>query len=56
MYLSSTLSITLGLPLINAVLQTTLQQSLVKRLVALGLGAGDVAKVCGLCPNNSARV
>ncbi|KAL1835490.1 hypothetical protein VTJ49DRAFT_6627 [Mycothermus thermophilus] len=45
MYLSSTLAVTLGLPIVNAVLQASLESSLARRLVALGLGSGEVAEI-----------
>ncbi|KAL2268224.1 hypothetical protein VTJ83DRAFT_3070 [Remersonia thermophila] len=45
MYLSTTLAVTLGLPIVNAVLQSFLEKSLVRRLVALGLGRREIAKV-----------
>ena len=45
MYLSTTLGVTAGLPVINAVLQTALRSSLGWRLPALGLEGEEVRKV-----------
>ncbi|KAL2264168.1 hypothetical protein VTK26DRAFT_1286 [Humicola hyalothermophila] len=45
MYLSSTVAITIGLPLANAVMQTGLRAGLSGRLVRLGLGADEVSKI-----------
>ncbi|EGS19311.1 uncharacterized protein CTHT_0047650 [Thermochaetoides thermophila DSM 1495] len=45
MYLSSTLGVTAGLPVINAVLQTALRRSLGWRLPALGLGGEEARKI-----------
>jgi hypothetical protein len=45
MYLSTTIAVTLGLALSNAVLQTFLRRSLWGRLVALGLGGDEIQPV-----------
>jgi hypothetical protein len=45
MYLSSTIAVTLGLELSNAVLQTFLRRSLWGRLIALGLGGDEIQRV-----------
>ena len=45
MYLSSTLSVTVGLPLSNAVMQTVLRRTLRAKLLDLGMGVAEVAKV-----------
>jgi hypothetical protein len=41
MYLSSTVALTIGLPLSNVVLHTVLRKGLGRRLPALGLGLQD---------------
>jgi hypothetical protein len=45
MYLSSTLAVTLGLPLSGAVMQGVLRGSLRARLVALGVGGDEIGRV-----------
>ncbi|KAK3291893.1 major facilitator superfamily domain-containing protein [Chaetomium fimeti] len=45
MYLISTVALTIGLPLSNAVMQTVLRRVLRGRLLGLGVGAGEVAKI-----------
>ncbi|KAK3904695.1 major facilitator superfamily domain-containing protein [Staphylotrichum tortipilum] len=45
MYLSSTLAVTVGLPLSNAVMQTVLRRTLRERLFGLGLGGEEVGKI-----------
>ncbi len=45
MYLSSTLAVTLGLPLGNAVMQTVLRRTLRARLLGLGFELGAIAEV-----------
>jgi hypothetical protein len=45
MYLTSTVALTIGLPLSNAVMQSVLRRSLAGRLFALGVGREEVAKV-----------
>ena len=48
MYLSSTLAVTLGLPLSNAVMQTVLRRTLRSRLLGLGFELGAIAEVRAL--------
>lgn len=48
MYLSSTLSLTVGLPLSNSVMQTVLRRTLRARLLDLGMGVGEISKVRAL--------
>lgn len=45
MYLSSTVAVTIGLPLGNAVMQTGLRGSLTGRLRGMGLIGEEVSKV-----------
>ncbi|KAK4152204.1 major facilitator superfamily domain-containing protein [Chaetomidium leptoderma] len=45
MYLSSTVAVTVGLPLSNAVMQTVLRRSLRARLAALGMGVNEVRRI-----------
>lgn len=45
MYLTSTVALTIGLPLSNAVMQAVLRRALKGRLLGLGVGAGEVVKV-----------
>ncbi|KAK1833433.1 major facilitator superfamily-domain-containing protein [Podospora conica] len=45
MYLSGTVSITIGLAVSNAAMQSTLRRTLLARLVALGLGDGAVQEI-----------
>jgi hypothetical protein len=45
MYLSSTIAVTLGLPLSNAVMQGALRRTLRARLLGLGFGVGDITEV-----------
>jgi hypothetical protein len=45
MYLSVTMSVTIGMPLANAVMQTVLRARLDSRLPALGLTSDEVRKV-----------
>ncbi len=49
MYLSSTLAVTLGLPLGNAVMQTVLRRTLRARLLGLGFELGAIAEVSLSC-------
>lgn len=48
MYLSSTLAVTLGLPLSNAVMQAVLRRTLRGRLLGLGFELGAIAEVRAL--------
>jgi hypothetical protein len=48
MYLTSTVALTIGLPLSNAVMQAVLRRALEGRLLGLGVGAEEVVKVCAL--------
>ena len=48
MYLSSTLAVTLGLPLSNAVMQAVLRRTLRGRLLGLGFELGAIAEVGAL--------
>lgn len=48
MYLSSTVALTVGVPISNAVTQAVVRRSLGRRLPALGLGAAEVREVCSL--------
>ncbi|AEO60122.1 hypothetical protein MYCTH_2129215 [Thermothelomyces thermophilus ATCC 42464] len=45
MYLTTTIAITLGVPLSNAVMQSALRRSLWRRLIALGLDGDEIAKI-----------
>ncbi|KAL2137841.1 hypothetical protein VTI28DRAFT_8005 [Corynascus sepedonium] len=45
MYLTTTVAITLGVPLSNAVLQGALRRSLTKRLLGLGFAGDEIAKI-----------
>ncbi|KAL2179355.1 major facilitator superfamily domain-containing protein [Thermothelomyces heterothallicus CBS 202.75] len=45
MYLTTTIAITLGVPLSNAVMQSALRRSLWRRLIALRLGGDEIAKI-----------
>ncbi|KAG7284035.1 hypothetical protein NEMBOFW57_010394 [Staphylotrichum longicolle] len=45
MYLSSTLSLTVGLPLSNSVMQTVLRRTLRARLLDLGMEVGEISKI-----------
>jgi hypothetical protein len=45
MYLTSTIGLTIGVPLANAVTQTVLRRRLGKRLLVLGLKSEEVRKV-----------
>jgi hypothetical protein len=45
MYLSTSVGVTLGLPLSGAVLQEVLRGSLRARLVALGVGGDEIKRV-----------
>ena len=48
MYLTSTVALTIGLPLANAVMQAVLRRALRGRLLGLGVGAGEVVMVGAL--------
>lgn len=45
MYLSTTVWITIGLPISNAAMQAALRSGLQTRLLGLGLGSKDILKV-----------
>ncbi|KAK4038051.1 major facilitator superfamily domain-containing protein [Parachaetomium inaequale] len=45
MYLTSTVALTIGVPLSNAVMQSVLRRSLAGRLFALGVGGEEVKKI-----------